>query len=445
MLARLCLLLAAVGAGAGCAPDTAPPPNIVLIVADTLRADHLGVHGYGRDTSPTIDRFARENLWFRRAVSAAPWTSPSIASLFTALYPTAHGTLRSSVRGRVPTDALSREFVTLAERLAASGYATAAITANGWVTRKRGYAQGFDVFLRADGRRAPGLSRMARRQLEQLRGQGRPFFLYLQYMDPHTPHDPPEAMLDRFHPAGAARRPPTTALGRMVDLIARYDADVRTLDDGIAALFASLRELGLYDDAVIAFVSDHGEQFYEHGEYGHGRKLHDEEIHVPLVLKAPGQSGVVDDVVSTIDLAPTLLELAGAPPLEAVQGLSLLTQRAERARRGAFSEGTMRRNHKALVDAKQRKLVLEFPGRAEEIARPDVEAPPVGLFDLTIRGEKPRDALDDPATQAALERQLRDEYARSRELRSRIERSFVPLDADERARLQALGYDTGAP
>ena len=286
---------------------------------------------------------------------------------------------------------------------------------------------------------------MARGQLERLLGQDRPFFLYLHYMDPHTPHNPPARLLDRVHPRGAERRPPKTGIARILDLIARYDADVLALDEGIAALLAFIRELGIYDDTVIAFVSDHGEQFYEHGDYGHGRKLHDEEIHVPLVLKVPGLSGVVDDVVSSIDLAPTLLELAGATPLNEVQGVSLLTQRAERQRRGAFSEGTMRVNDKALVDAQQRKLVLRFPGRSEELVEPGAVAASVGLYDLSVRGEKARDVLDDPTTHADLEQRLRAEYARSRELRGRIERKFVPLDSEERARLEALGYGTAVP
>lgn len=432
-------LLAAAVLATACTPERATRPDIVLIVADTLRADHLGFHGYRRPTSPTIDRFASENLWFRRAISPAPWTSPSIASLFTALYPTAHGVVRDAVGNAIPTDALPEALPTLAERLRDAGYDTIAVEANGWITRKRGYAQGFDVFARADGRSGPALSALALRQLDQRADRGRPVFLYLQYMDPHTPNDPPAELLDLVHPQGAARKPATNALAEMVDLVARYDADVRMLDAGVAALFDGLRERGSYEDAVIAFTSDHGEQFYEHGEYGHGHGLHGEEVHVPLVLKAPGQRGVVEDVVSVLDLGPTLLELAGAEPFEHAQGVSLLTRREERARRGAFSEGTRKRNHKAIVDAGARRLVRALPGRSEEPVPLDERTREVGLWDLA-RGEKDRDAIDDPAARATLERLLREEYERSLELRRRVQRVLVPLAEDERARLEALGY-----
>jgi arylsulfatase A-like enzyme len=325
-----------------------------------------------------------------------------------------------------------------------AGYATAAIVANSWVTRKRGYAQGFDVFDRADGLNSLSLTRIARRKLEELSSQDRPFFLYLHYMDPHLPNDPPAQLLDLVHPAGVARRPPETALAKMVEGIARYDGDIRLLDEGVAALFEHLRQMGLYEDAVIAFVSDHGEQFYEHGKYGHGIGLHDEEIHVPLIVKGPGLSGVVDDVVSTLDLAPALLELAGAPPLPRIQGLSLLTQRAERARRGAFSEGTMSLNHKAIVDARAHKLVIGLSGRSDEPVEPGDGMTAVGLYDLDGRGEKDRDRLDDPETQAVLEQLLLEQYARSLELRRQIEPLRVMLDPAERAQLEALGYGTRA-
>jgi arylsulfatase A-like enzyme len=348
------------------------------------------------------------------------------------------------VGGAIPVDALSADHVTLAEQLRDAGYATAGLSANGWVSPERGYAQGFERFERREDLLTPALNRRAREILRELAAQERPFFFYVQFMDPHLPNAPPAALIDRFHPRGRDRPgrdgEVLGGLDSLVDTIARYDAEIWRLDRGIAQLFATLRELGLYDDAVIAFVSDHGEQFYEHGEYGHGLKLHDEEIRIPLILKAPGLRGAVDDLVSSIDLAPALLELAGVAALPAAQGLSLLTQRPERAERGAFSEGTMERNHKALIDGQGRKLVLAFGGRSADAVARSETGEVIGLFDLSRGAAAEKEPLVDARATAELRLQLREQYAHSLALREGIRPRTAELAPATVRALEALGY-----
>jgi len=446
--ARTLALAAFAGLASFACADGEPEraPDIVLVLADTLRADHLGFHGYARPTSPTLDAFARDNLVFAQAVSAAPWTSPSVASLFTGLYPTAHGVVRSPQGDEVPTDALASGHTTLAEQLARAGYTTAAISANPWVSAARGYAQGFDRFAERSHLDASALSALAREWILELAQQPAPFFLYLHYMDPHLPNEPPAALVDRFHPAGADRKPPRNDLAKLALTIAAYDAEVFALDQGIAALFAALREAGRSDDTVIAFVADHGEQIFDHGEYGHGHALFGEEIHVPLLLAAGSQRGTVTEPVSTIDLAPTLLALAGAPPLPGAQGVSLLDTAALRARGGAYSEATMRHNQKAFVATDGAKLIVDFPKRAQALVDPQSPVERVALLGARSGLAGPRPELADEARAATLERALRATYAESLARGRAIAPAQVELDDATRAELEALGYgvrDTG--
>ncbi|MEZ4217401.1 MAG: sulfatase [Myxococcota bacterium] len=436
-------------AALACSEPSAPHrPDIVLIVADTLRADHLGCYGYTRAPSPTsphIDALARESLLFAQAVSAAPWTSPSVASLFTGLYPSAHGVVRSPVDDDVPTDALARAHDTLAERLARAGYATIGITANPWVSRERGYAQGFDLFAERAHANASEVAATARALLGEVARRPAPFFLYVQLMDPHLPNEPPAELVDRFHPRGAARRPAHNALGELVDTLARYDAEVFALDAGVGELIDALRELGRWEDAVVVFVADHGEQIFDHGEYGHGRALFAEEVHVPLLLRARGLRGIVDPPVSSIDVAPTLLALAGADGDDGgdsapMQGVSLLDDAALRARGGAFSEATMRHNQKAFVDADGAKLILDFPKRAQARVAPMSDAARVALLGARPGLGALRPEIEDETRAARLEAALRDVYARSLALGEGFEPDEVVLDAATRAQLEALGY-----
>jgi arylsulfatase A-like enzyme len=431
------LAVAALGiAPVSCRTSAGPKPNILLIVIDTLRADHLGAYGYPGGTSPIIDRFAAENIKFNYAISTAPWTSPSVASLFTGTYPTAHGVTQHISRSRMPTDAVSKDFATLAEVLSDAGYRTAGVTANAWVADNRGFAQGFDTFKTinyADAKRVNGI---AHELLESLRESTGPFFLYVHYMDPHTPFTPPPKLAKLFL---RKHREGLSGGGPVRTKLAKYDAEIRFLDMAIGKLFGYLKSVGLYEDLVIALVADHGRQFMEHGIDGHGHKLHNEETHVPLIIKSGGRREEIDTTVSIIDIYPTLLRIAGLDWPSLVQGVSLLDDLEQRKQRGVFSEVTVGRNHKAFVTHDARKLVLAFDGLSHEIVSPKDEKGVVGLFESRGDYFEQRPVNDEPMLQE-LRRRLFETYRESVEINGFVEPETAELRAETIEELKALGY-----
>ena len=301
----------------GCAQE--PPRNLLLIVVDTLRADHLGSYGYERRVSPEIDDLAARGVRFERAYATAPWTQPSVASVLTGLYPASHGADRL-------LRALPASANTLAERLQRARYATAAVVSHYLLSPRFGFHQGFDTFVHGaalgPGRfSTPGVSARGGELLVRLAREKRPFFLFLHYFDPHYSY---ERHRDAgFASAAGAGRlngeqsveelraldpPPDAAEAAFVrDL---YDEEIRFTDAGIGRVLASLSRLGLADSTVVVLVADHGEEFWERGWLGHTRTLHDELVRVPLIIRSPGaEPRTVADPVSLVALAPTLLEL----------------------------------------------------------------------------------------------------------------------------------------
>jgi arylsulfatase A-like enzyme len=308
-------------------------PNIVVYLVDTLRADQLGCYGHDGPTSPRLDAFAHEAIRFTDAVAEAPWTRASIASLFTGLPAHRHG-----VNGRI--DALPEEADTMAERFARAGYQTAAFTTNGNVASVYGFAQGFQVYELLPGALIPGpdgivldplpsSDGVTRRALEWLDGRdkARPFLLFLHAADPHGPYIPPPefrarvgapadpgdvgslAMLRALH---EGKRAVDAAL--VAELLALYDGEVAENDEEFGRVLDGLRSRGLYDDTVVVFVSDHGEEFHEHGGWEHGDTLYRELTRIPLVMKLVHGDGAgrrVDRTVQLGDVLPTLLRYAG--------------------------------------------------------------------------------------------------------------------------------------
>lgn len=295
------------------------PANLVLVVVDTLRVDHLGVYGSSRDTSPVIDAFAKSGVRFDRAYATAPWTQPSIASILTGLPPETHGAdllLRS-----LPDSAY-----TLAERLRDAGYETGAVVSHYLIGPRFGFQQGFDTFVHGTalgpGRfSTPGVSARATELLARYAVEKRPFFLFLHYFDPHYSYERHEGV--GFAARGGAGRltgresvealrdldPPPDA-GERAFVRDLYDEEVRFTDTGIGTVLRTLSRLALDEKTVVVLVGDHGEEFWDRGWLGHTRTLHEELVRVPLVIRAPGVApGVVSQPVSLVDLLPTLLDL----------------------------------------------------------------------------------------------------------------------------------------
>jgi arylsulfatase A-like enzyme len=341
----LCLGLLLAPFATACSPSASPAPrNVLLIVADTLRADRLGSYGSARGLTPFLDELSARGTVFANAYAPSSWTCPSVASLFTSRYPSQHRV--SSFESK-----MAGEEVTLAEKLTPLRYATAGFSANNRLTRKLGYAQGFEIWQFYVGafvppyRKAPVRAGFLRQQtLRWLDAHwnpsvGRPVFLYLQYMDTHTPYDPPQPFRRRFQRPDPKSALETRANEKLlaaalsevsldeVDVLrSLYDGEVAYLDAELRQLFAELRGRGFLDDAIVVVTSDHGEEFREHGRILHGFALYEESIRVPLILVAPGYRGgrVVESASRVGPWCPSCRGPArspGSPPCWAWTGL----------------------------------------------------------------------------------------------------------------------------
>ena len=300
---------------------------MIVYVVDTLRADALSVYGATRPT-PHFDQLANGGVRFQNAVASASWTRPGTASLLTGLYASSHG-------AQDRPDRLPEIAFTLAERLRLAGYSTAAAYCNGNIDSEWGFDQGFDYFVRPQvpdrddqGRPRRNLwaeeaHRVALDQWRQrVRNGGRPVFLYVHTVDPHGPYDPPKWLLKTPRPDLGNTNSILDALNQRLrkatpELVSQlrtlYDGEVAYADQAFGDFVSSLEDL---DNTIIVFTADHGEAFQEHDFSSHGMSLYEEELHIPLIVSAPGRvpkGVVVQEPVSQVDVVPTLLGLAGVP------------------------------------------------------------------------------------------------------------------------------------
>ncbi len=328
------LAAASAGPDVGPAVPASPPrlPNVLVYLIDTLRRDGLGCYGNPRPVSPHIDAFARRALLFERAVAQSSWTRPAVASVFTGLWPPRHGVNRLG-------DALAGEAVTMAELLRAAGYRTHGVIANSSVARAFGFDQGFEGYVKRPGGRWWS-SAVTEAALEWLdRDGGEPFFLYLHTVDPHAPYAPSPDLRARFAPRvpddgrgtirwlkRLARGELPVTRGLVADLRALYDAETAGNDASFGALVAGLERRGLWRDLVVVVLSDHGEEFHEHGGWDHGKTLYTEVLDVPLIARFPGlpEGRRTRVLAQHVDLLPTLLSYLELPVPAGLDGRNLL-------------------------------------------------------------------------------------------------------------------------
>jgi arylsulfatase A-like enzyme len=333
------------------------PQAVILIIADTLRRDHLDSWRYGRQTAPQLASLAEGGVRFADAVAQAPWTKSSVPSILSSRYPTSHGVF--GLEDRLPASA-----VTVAEAFREAGYATMATSAWSFTGQMTNLHQGVEVMYEGGSVRLPmdmGHTKTARfftdRVLEFAeRHQDDPFFVMMHTGDPHSPYKPAASYANLWTEEGGeewydeslrqafphiedpffrnVRLPTADDLGRAGVSVERwrdheigwYDGSIRGLDTEVGRLVEGLERLGLTDDVVIAFVADHGEEFFEHGYNWHGQNLYGHQTDVPLLLWGPGfvpEGVTVDAPVATIDVVPTLLSLAGLERPETTQGRDL--------------------------------------------------------------------------------------------------------------------------
>jgi arylsulfatase A-like enzyme len=456
-----------------CTPEPRLPPDIVLVVIDTLRADHLGAYGYARSTSPRLDALAAQAVVFEEAISPSSWTRPAVASLFTSRLPSEHGAVSTSSR-------LADDVPTLAESLGAAGYRSIGVSANfPHVNAATGLTRGFDSFaaLRSEaalddpdwlwpepdgasgGRRlrAPSADEVNAELLRRLPKRiEAPVFLYVHYMEPHSGYSPPASLRARFlrDPALDRRSPPASSdhvldlatgaleasyaeIERLVDL---YDAEIAAADEAFGRLLDALDARGIGEDAVVVVVSDHGEEFGEHGGFFHGLALHRESIRVPLLIRAPGRrSGERrSETVDLLDVPTTLLALADTAPAAGMRGRDLLDAAplaprldllAELHRDALVERRTGPRRHVWALLRWPWKIVRPRRGsaRAYHLGRDPTEQSAVSTTERGRYGPLVADLA-------------REGQALRLALRRRATPSEAPLDAEARAALRALGY-----
>jgi arylsulfatase len=405
---------------------------VVVILIDTLRRDHLPLYGYPKATAPFLSRLADRGVVFERAYSTSSWTPPAAASLFTSLYPFQHGVLRGFqlaqrierlTGNRIRLSPVPASAQTQAEALAKRGYRTFAITENPNLVAEMGFAQGFGSFssfpksLDAD----TILTRLAALGPE-LRN-GRPYFLYLHFMDVHGPYRARPPLFDASLVDENARK------------VSAYDSGIRALDERLARASA---EFGWEKNTLLVVTADHGEELGDRGNWGHGASLFGEVLNVPLVVYPPGGGSPrrVVDPVSLIDVLPTLREAAGLGPAAGDEGVSLMPYVDGRGPlpgpRALFAHlwrGDRR-------DGSERSLKAALEGDWKWIGG-DVGG--ARLYDL---GRDPREqanlAHDHPERVERLRELYRAFEAQSRKYAG--EARDVDLDADALENLKALGY-----
>lgn len=300
-------------------------PNVLVVMVDTLRLDHLSTYGYLRDTSPRLTEFAREAVTFTQLIPSSSWTRPSVATLLTGTYPNTHGAQdRPSVlRESVPS---------LARTLAEGGYDTQAFFSNPNVFPDFGFGHDFERnFLVAPGDHGGRVDEVVTdRAIAALKSTGsKPWFFYVHYMGPHGPYEPVAPFDTAFRDAPRARPNLPAAQQAEVD---NYDGEIAFTDVQFDRLIEAVKARGELENTIIVFTSDHGEEFWEHGMRGHGHTLFDELLRVPLVIRFPeGRHGGSEypHLIEMVDIAPTILDGLECEMNPRFQGASYLPHLAD--------------------------------------------------------------------------------------------------------------------
>jgi arylsulfatase A-like enzyme len=461
--------------------DRDAPRGVVLILIDTLRADHLKAYGYERETAPTLTRLAAEGALFRDVISQGVWTKVSMPSILTSMYPTSLGVVELN-------DRISAAATTLAESLREGGYATWASSSVPFSGRMANLHQGVEVLHERASIEVPeGYgSKTARALVDRLlpwldRHHEVPFFVFLHVMDPHSPYKPypphdtrwsspqdlreHEASLEKVRPfikSDFMRRQGTPDRAELVKAgvdpeafvrrqLQGYDGSIRGADVEVARVLEKLQELGIEQDTLVVVTSDHGEEFLDHGGSFHEENVYGELTNVPLLMRLPGvipPGAVVPETVQLLDLMPTILDLCRLPAPETAQGRSLapLLLRADKdadggwRRRPAITEWTRRLDQREsdIVDATS--IIVDGFKLIHNVHRPEGRPE----FELYDHQKDPLDKNDvaapHPDVVARLSKQLASwrEWAQARRLSQ--DAAVEGLSQQELERLRSLGY-----
>ncbi len=456
-------------------------PSVVLVVADAIRADHLSCFGYHRKTSPFLDELAGRGTLFTNFVSTSSWTRPSVASLFTSLYPSGHNTITAS--SRVPS-----KIETLPEIMKRNGYVTGLFTNTGQVGTIFGFGQGVDHYFMSRRRTMinytalahatmkflPGLEKRFKKIDTMERGEKnlpvdallmkrflswrdslgkKPYFAYLHFMAPHTSYNPPPPYFDKFlttppdkiYEAGSFhdniglgvtecdKELPDSTERTLIEL---YDGEIAFIDNLLSSLVEALYSENS-SEVILIITADHGEGFYEHCKYEHGQSLYHEKIWVPTIIYYPGvvPRGLrVSRPASTVDIAPTILSLAGLPPQKSFMGEDLkpiLHNEKDKVTPYAYSELLGDENVRSIFEISGYKLIKM------ELNDKDVYE----LYDLNSDPGEKKNLYADEKYEKVRERLVK-KMSEMKEYASlpQFEEVEVELDPETKRRLKALGY-----
>jgi len=391
-----------------CSSEPVGRPNVVIVMIDALRDDHLGCYGYERDTSPHIDALAAESVFFENAFAQSPWTKPSIPTLFTSLYPIQHGVYEGETPGSsgfLESDILAEEFRTVAESFQEAGFRTVGFVQNAHLLASQGFAQGFDVYQQGNYD-APEINRKFLEYVDEAPGE--PFFAYLHYLDAHWPFMPERRFADRYVEStdyqGVFARDNWRGLRDRINegtiqladadvaqLVALHDGGIREMDHYLGALLEALRQRDLMDQTLIVLTSDHGEELMDHGKVGHGGTLFEEVVRIPLMVRRPGGAGPqrVATPARLLDVYPTLLASAGIEAPAGLEGRDLLD--GSRATPEVVSETRVKRRYRVSLRDGSWKYVATYraaspsridPDRSETFGlQPGMRLKLAGLYD----------------------------------------------------------------
>ncbi len=402
-------------------------PDLVLIVVDTLRADWTTPYGFALETTPEVQRWAERGVLFERVRAQSSWTKISMASLMTSLWPRSHAI-------RASTDGMAEGALTLAEVLREAGYRSYAVQTNGWLHQSFGFHQGFERFVFPAGTGAANLPHAsiwphADRVVEEAarlidaHPAAEPMFLYLHFMDVHEYAAPPE-----FKTFGSDNR-------------GAYQAAIRWVDDAIERVREKLAEAGRLDRAVLVLASDHGEAFGENGKVGHARNVLTSVLWVPLVFRFPFpiEPVRIATQVRNLDVAPTLLELAGVPIPDGFEGNSLLPLIT-----GVAPEAPDRPAFAALgdplyTDAAVQESVTDGHWTYARNLGPEARAGEEFLFDRSVDPGENVNLVARETAQAARWRAELDRYKEAGAVPEALA-TDVRIDPSIAERLRAMGY-----
>lgn len=405
--------------------------DIVLIVIDTLRADHVSLYGYERRTSPSLDAFARDAVTYTDAISPGTWTVPAHGSLFTGRWPSFHGAERVAGTRNLATP-LNPEVPTLAELLSGAGFLTAAFVANGvYVSRTLGFDRGFAEFYDRDLNIATNVERAL---LTWLAVHDERLFVFLNILDPHEPYEPPPPYDRRFPGKVPDLGTMMTVLvygGTLVTpelrahFVSQYDGEIAFADDALGRILGELKRRGRYEDALIVVTSDHGELLGEHGLAGHGFAPYEQLLRVPLVVKLPRETHPGERVrrrVSTMGVFASILATVGVASPSGTQARTLDVAQPVWAEDVSYGGDRVRVGYEGT-----RKLVVQVSSAGTTTT---------SAYDLSTDSTEAHPNSDDASSDSL--RAAIDAFAAA--ARPANPRQAAIIDPEREAKLRALGY-----